>query len=77
MASLTATPNNFNFIECLKSNTITLAIAIYLVVIAYYMTKDPDKLFTKIYLYATIAVVPIFIGIIFALSTVRGFSSSF
>ena len=31
------------------------------------MTKNPEKLFTKIYLYATIAVVPIFIGVIFAL----------
>jgi hypothetical protein len=31
------------------------------------MTKNPEKLFTKLYLYITIAVVPIFIGIIFAL----------
>ena len=54
-------------IECLKSNTITLAVAIYLIIIAYYMTKDPEKLFSKIYLYGTIAIVPVFIGIIFAL----------
>jgi hypothetical protein len=68
MATLTAPAStaNFNFIECLKSNTITFAIAIYLIIITYYMTKDPDKLFTKIYLYATIAVVPIVIGLIFA-----------
>jgi len=54
-------------IECLKSNTITLVVAIYLIIIAYYMTKDPEKLFSKIYLYGTIAIVPVFIGIIFAL----------
>ena len=53
--------------ECLKSNAITLAVAIYLIIIAYYMTKDPEKLFSKIYLYGTIAIVPVFIGIIFAL----------
>ena len=58
---------SFNLIECLKSNAITLAVAIYLIVIAYYMTKDPEKLFTKVYLYATIAVVPIFAGVIYAL----------
>ena len=77
MATLTAPAStaNFNLIECLKSNAITLAIAIYLVVIAYYMTKDPEKLFTKIYLYSTIAVVPIFIGIIFALKN-SGFISA-
>jgi len=63
-------------IECLKSNAITLAVAIYLIVIAYYMTKDPEKLFTKIYLYATIAVVPIFIGIIFALKNSGSETSS-
>lgn len=38
-----------------------------MIVIAYYMTKNPEKLFTKLYLYVTIAVVPLFIGIIFAL----------
>ena len=54
-------------IECFKSNTITLAVAIYLIVITYYMTKNPEKLYTKIYLYATIAIVPIFVGIGFAL----------
>ena len=50
--------NTFNIIECIKSNAITLIVAIYLIVIAYYMTKDPEKLFTKIYLYTTVAVVP-------------------
>lgn len=66
-ATSTTTASTFNFIECFKSNAITLAVAIYLIVISYYMTKNPEKLFTKLYLYVTIAVVPIFIGIIFAL----------
>ena len=60
--------NTFNIIECIKSNAITLIVAIYLIVIAYYMTKDPEKLFTKIYLYTTVAVVPIVIGVIYALN---------
>lgn len=63
----TTTTDSFNFVECVKSNTITLSVAIYLIVIAYYMTKNPQKLFTKFYLYVTIAVVPLFIGIIFSL----------
>jgi hypothetical protein len=57
-----------NFIECIKSNAITLIVAVYLIVIAYYMTKDPKKLFTQIYLYTTIAIVPIVIGVIYALT---------
>ena len=67
---------SFNFIECLKSNAIILAVAIYMIVIAYYMTKDPEKLFTKIYLYATIAVVPIFAAIIYTLNKSGGESTA-
>ena len=70
------TPNTFNFVECFKSNAITLAVAIYMIVIAYYMTKNPEKLFTKLYLYVTIAVVPLFIGIIFALKNSGSGSSN-
>lgn len=57
-----------SFIECIKSNAITLIVAVYLIVIAYYMTKDPEKLFTQIYLYTSIAIVPIVIGVIYALN---------
>ena len=64
----TSDSTTFNFVDCFKSNAITLAVAIYLIVIAYYMTKDPEKLFTKIYLYATIAVVPILAGVIYTLN---------
>ena len=39
----TATIEPINFIDTLSQNAITLGIAIYLIVIAYYMTKDPEK----------------------------------
>ena len=58
MATISSTEPT-NFIDKLSQNAITLGIAIYLIVIAYYMTKDPEKLFTNIYLYSTIAIVPI------------------
>lgn len=68
----TETSNNFNFIDCVKSNTITLVVAIYLIIIAYYMTKDPEKLFTKVYLYVMIAIIPIIIGVVYSLNNSSG-----
>ena len=65
MATISTEPTNF--IDTLSQNAITLGIAIYLIVIAYYMTKDPEKLFTNIYLYSTIAIVPIIIGLVYLL----------
>jgi hypothetical protein len=64
MATTTAPTN---FIDILTKNVVTLSVAIYLIVIAYYMTKDPEKIFTKIYLYSTIAIVPIIIGFVYLL----------
>ena len=55
-------------IEFIKSSGIPLGIAIYLIVIAYYMTKDPEKLFTKTYLYVSMIAVPIFAGVIYLLT---------
>jgi hypothetical protein len=40
------------------------------------MTKNPEQLYTKIYLYATIAIVPIFVGIGFALKNSGAGSSN-
>ena len=40
-------------INIIKTSVIPLFIAIYLIVIVYYTTKDPDKIFTKTYLYAS------------------------
>ncbi len=58
---------NNNFLKYIKTNGIVLAIAIYLIVIVYYSTKDPDKLFTSTYIYATIIIIPTIIGAIYAL----------
>lgn len=49
-----------------RENAMTLSIAIYLIVIAYYTTKDPDKLFTSEYLYLTIFLVPFLFAIVYA-----------
>lgn len=72
----TATIEPINFIDTLSQNAITLGIAIYLIVIAYYMTKDPEKLFTNIYLYSTIAIVPIIIGLVYLLKNSNSFVNS-
>jgi len=52
----------------IKTNVVPLCIAIYLIVIIYYTTKDPDKLFTKTYLYASMIIIPLFISIVYILS---------
>ena len=54
-------------IECIQSNAITLSIAIYLIIIVYYKTKYPDKLFENIYLYLFFTIVPLIIGVIYTL----------
>lgn len=55
-------------INIIKTNVIPLCIAIYLIVIVYYTTKDPDKIFTKTYLYASFIIIPLFISVIYILS---------
>lgn len=61
---MSSTPNpGFNLIGTIRENGLTLGIGIYLIVMAYYLTKDPDVLFTKKYLYIALTVIPIFIGI--------------
>ena len=52
-----------------KENVMSLSIAIYLIVITYYTTKDPDKLFTSEYLYYTIFLVPFLFAIIYRFSS--------
>ena len=55
-------------INIIKTSVIPLCIAIYLIVIVYYTTKDPDKIFTKTYLYASFIIIPLFISVIYILS---------
>jgi len=60
---------NDNFLKYIKTNGIILAIAIYLIVIVYYSTKDPDKLFTSTYIKATIIIIPTIIAAIYSLKS--------
>lgn len=66
MSTIHTTPSPI--IEFIKSSGIPIGIAIYLIVIAYYMTKDPEKLFTKTYLYVSMIAIPIFAGVIYLLT---------
>jgi hypothetical protein len=52
-----------------KENVMSLSIAIYLIVITYYTTKDPDKLFSSEYLYYTIFLVPFLFAMIYRFSS--------
>ena len=45
--------------ECLKSNAIFITIAVYLIIVLFFYTNDPDKLFEQQYLYSAIIVVPL------------------
>ena len=65
MSSATGIETN-PIVDCIKQNGIIFSIALYLIVILFYMTKDPEKLFTKKYLYATLILIPILIAIKFA-----------
>jgi len=44
---------------CLKSNAIFITIAVYLIIVLFFYTNDPDKLFEQQYLYSAIIVVPL------------------
>lgn len=45
--------------DCLKSNAIFMTIAAYLIIVLFFYTNDPDKLFEQQYLYSAIIVVPL------------------
>jgi hypothetical protein len=45
--------------SCLKSNAIFITIAVYLIIVLFFYTNDPDKLFEQQYLYSAIIVVPL------------------
>lgn len=52
-----------DLIACFRDNGFIIGIGIYLIVMAYYLTKDPDALFTNKYLYIVSIVMPLFIGL--------------
>jgi hypothetical protein len=45
--------------DCLKSNAIFITIAVYLLIVLFFFTNDPDKLFEQQYLYSAVIVVPL------------------
>lgn len=52
-----------DLVACIKDNGLFIGIGIYLIVMAYYLTKDPDALFTNKYVYIVSIVLPLFIGL--------------
>jgi len=52
---------------CIKSNAIFISVAIYLLIILYFMGKDPDKLFESRYLYSIIVALPVLIAVVYSL----------
>jgi hypothetical protein len=68
---MSQTSNEFSLIECIKNNGITVGIGIYLIVMAYFLTKDPDALFTKKYIYIALTAMPLFIGLMLTLKNPR------
>ena len=54
-------------VNCIKQNGVVFSIALYLIVILFYMTKDSEKLFTQKYLYATMIIIPIVFAVKYAM----------
>jgi hypothetical protein len=52
-------------ITCLKSNTIFISIALYLIVVFYFITTDAKKLFQNKYLYNFILIGPLVMGALY------------
>jgi len=48
-----------NFSTCAKNNMILIAVAVYLLIIFFYMTNDPDVLYSKQYFYLSIILIPL------------------
>ncbi len=48
-----------DLIECIKSNGLAIGIYLYLTITAYFLTKDPDALFTNKYIYIVLTVIPL------------------
>ena len=48
-----------SFSTCAKNNMILIAVAVYLLIIFFYMTNDPDVLYSKQYFYISIILIPL------------------
>jgi hypothetical protein len=79
-ASTTNVVDNQNYAYLFKSvrnNSIILSVAIYLIVVFYYITKSPKILYEETVLYSLIMVLPLLIGAIYLITkTTEGASIS-
>ena len=44
--------------NCAKTNLYAIAFAVYLLIIFFYMTNEPDKLYSEQYFYFSIIIIP-------------------
>lgn len=56
----------YNYVEaCVKSNILFISAAIYLIILMYFIRKDPDQLFESQYFYTVIIVFPVLMCMIY------------
>jgi len=71
------TQNYAYLFKSIKNNSIILSVAVYLIVVFYYMTKSPKILYEETVLYSLIMVLPLLIGAIYLITkTTEGASVS-
>jgi hypothetical protein len=52
---------------CVKSNAIFISVAIYLLIVLFFISKDPKKMFDSKYLYTVMIVLPFLIAVVYSL----------
>lgn len=52
---------------CLKSNAIFISVAVYLLIVLYFMSNDPQKLFESKYLYTMMIALPLIVASVYFL----------
>ena len=52
---------------CVKSNIIFITVAVYLLIVLFFMSKDPEKMFESKYLYTMMIVLPFLVAIVYTL----------
>lgn len=52
---------------CVKSNIIFISVAVYLLVVMFFMSKDPEKMFESKYLYTIMIVLPFLVAVVYSL----------
>jgi hypothetical protein len=77
-----ASPSSTSIIEsiavCIKSNAIFISVAIYLLIVLYFMSSDPKKLFDSKYFYTMMITLPLIVAAVYYLkqSSFRTMTSS-